>query len=90
MGSRLWPTDCTHILTSLVVLPTYSTLQNFRTIGQGVFVRLVPENRMFPQQSEVVRNTGLSANALARDLSPTNLQLLELRGFILPAFRSMM
>jgi hypothetical protein len=65
-------------------------VQNFRTIGEGVFVLWVPENRMFPQQSEIVRNTGLSANALARDLSPTDLQLLELRGFILPAFHSVM
>jgi hypothetical protein len=52
----------------LVVLPTSLTVQNFRTIGQGVFVRWVPENRMFPQESEVVLNTVLSANALARDL----------------------
>jgi hypothetical protein len=42
-------------------------MQNFRTIGQGVFVRRVPENRMFPEESEVVLNTVLSANALARD-----------------------
>jgi hypothetical protein len=42
-------------------------VQNFRTIGQGIFVGLVPENGMFPQESEVVLNTVLSANALARD-----------------------
>jgi hypothetical protein len=40
------------------------TVQNFRTIGQGVFVGWVPENGMFPQESEVVLNTVLSANAL--------------------------
>jgi hypothetical protein len=39
-------------------------VQNFRTIGQGVFVGWVPENVMFPQESEVVLNTVLSANAL--------------------------
>jgi hypothetical protein len=39
-------------------------VQNFRTIGQGVFVVWVPENGMFPQESEVVLNTVLSANAL--------------------------
>jgi hypothetical protein len=36
-------------------------------IGQGVFVRRVPENGMFPQESEIVLNTVLSANALAHD-----------------------
>jgi hypothetical protein len=39
-------------------------LQNFRTIGQGVFVGWVPEYGMFPLDSEVVLNTVLSANAL--------------------------
>jgi hypothetical protein len=39
-------------------------VQNFRTIGQGVFVGWVPENGMFPYESEVVLNTVLSANAL--------------------------
>jgi hypothetical protein len=39
-------------------------MQNFRTIGQGVFVGWVPENGMFPWESEVVLNTVLSANAL--------------------------
>jgi hypothetical protein len=37
---------------------------NFRTIGQRVFVGWVPENGMFPKESEVVLNTVLSANAL--------------------------
>jgi hypothetical protein len=36
-------------------------------IGQGVFVRWMPENRKFALESEVVLNTVLSANALARD-----------------------
>jgi hypothetical protein len=50
-----------------VVSPTISTVQNVRTIGQGVFDGWVPENGMFPKESEVVLNTVLKANALARD-----------------------
>jgi hypothetical protein len=43
---------------------------NFRAIDQGVFFRRVPENRMLPCKSEVVLNTVLSANTLARDSWP--------------------
>jgi hypothetical protein len=39
-------------------------VQNFRTIGQVVFVWWMPENGMFPWESEVILNTVLSANAL--------------------------
>jgi hypothetical protein len=35
-------------LAGLVITPKQSTVQNFRTIGQRVFVRRTPENGMFP------------------------------------------
>jgi hypothetical protein len=62
LANRLQPFSA-----SLVVLPTLSNVQNFRTIGQTIFVQRVPENCMFPWESEVVLNTVLSINALARD-----------------------
>jgi hypothetical protein len=54
-----------------VVLSILSYVQNFRTIGQGVFVRLVTENGMFPLEREIVLNTVISAMALARDSGQT-------------------
>jgi hypothetical protein len=42
-------------------------VQIFRTFGEGVFVRRVPENDMFPYEGEVDLNTVLSTNALARE-----------------------
>jgi hypothetical protein len=42
-------------------------MQNLRTIGQGVFVRWVPENGMFPKEGKVVLNIVHSASALACD-----------------------
>jgi hypothetical protein len=54
-------------LAGLVVSPTLSAVQNFRTIGQRVCSG-VPENGMFLQESEAILNTVLSANALARDV----------------------
>jgi hypothetical protein len=49
-------------------MPTLSNLWNFRTIDRWVFVRRLPENGMFPLESEIVLNNVLTANALARDL----------------------
>jgi hypothetical protein len=49
-------------------------VQNFKTIGQGDFVGWVPENGMFPEESEVVLNTVLSANALHAILNNTILK----------------
>jgi hypothetical protein len=44
-------------------------VQNFITIGRVVFVRRVPENGMFPKESEVVFNTELRADALAHGIA---------------------
>lgn len=46
-----------------------SNLQNFMSINRGVFVRRLPEMRMFPQESKIVHkhNTELSAAILTRE-----------------------
>jgi hypothetical protein len=64
-------------------------VQNFRTIGQEVFVGWVPENRMFPQESEVVLNTVLIANALARDIVSIRLKkMMKIWQFVVGKFSS--
>jgi hypothetical protein len=54
---------CAQLFTST----TKSTVQNFISIGQVVSVWRITEFAPFPQGSEVVLNTVLSAAALARD-----------------------